>query len=540
MSKKEKKEKKSSSKKDHKRKDKKSKKHKKLKSYKRSDDHNSRNRSRNVNTPIDAVSQMLSVGMVLFPQLQSDLSGILMALDSGKQFQLLDNGDKFNSFLLQLFKHLPLKEKNSIWTKVDYSTKIRRYVMNSLLQNQVIEQPSTLSASKSLAIRAAKVIAPLMTKYPTLWNDISPLLYNFSSGEAVDVSGIEIYAIREGLCTFFQAIGAESETDDSMTFVLPMKSLSGQPSGKDVRKAVLYFADLFDFTKRSISELSIDVDLEIVPPEQSDSDNDDVSISSDSSASGDGDDSESVDVEYQGVARKGPSMPTKAELALAAKLSAKNTAMYLEGSDDDEDVGPAVVSRPPGGSSRGSLQSADNAPLGGATSSNRGQDGSGGGDGVALETLSGKESSGKLEREEWMLTPGERMPFGGDSTDPTMPSNRKFERGKLAKKSAEAIAAQREAEYEQYMNSEEGKEAEAVLEEYRKKRGPSLMQKHMDDVASKRAKTGSTALSEMRQKGFDRERDMSSHRQMGSDQARKLIEEAKGLDSRFSRSYARK
>lgn len=94
----------------------------------------------------------------------------------------------------------------------------------------------------------------------------------------------------------------------------------------------------------------------------------------------------------------------------------------------------------------------------------------------------------------------------GDSTDPTMPSNRKFERGKLAKKSAEAIAAQREAEYEQYMNSEEGKEAEAVLEEYRKKRGPSLMQKHMDDVASKRAKTGSTALSEMRQKGFDRER----------------------------------
>lgn len=45
-----------------------------------------------------------------------------------------------------------------------------------------------------------------------------------------------------------------------------------------------------------------------------------------------------------------------------------------------------------------------------------------------------------------------------------MPSNRKFERGKLAKKSAEQIAAQREAEYEIYMNSEEGKEAEAVLE----------------------------------------------------------------------------
>jgi hypothetical protein len=87
-----------------------------------------------------------------------------------------------------------------------------------------------------------------------------------------------------------------------------------------------------------------------------------------------------------------------------------------------------------------------------------------------------------------------------------MPANRKFERGKLAKKTAEAIAAQREFEHEQYMNSEEGKEAEAVLEEYRKKRGPSLMQKHQEDVAIKRAKTGSTALSEMRKKSFDRER----------------------------------
>ena len=87
-----------------------------------------------------------------------------------------------------------------------------------------------------------------------------------------------------------------------------------------------------------------------------------------------------------------------------------------------------------------------------------------------------------------------------------MPSNRKFERGKLAKKSAEQIAGQREAEYEAYMNSEEGKEAEAVLEEYRKKRGPTLVQRHHDEVAAKRAKSGSSGMSEMRKKGFDRER----------------------------------
>ena len=37
-----------------------------------------------------------------------------------------------------------------------------------------------------------------------------------------------------------------------------------------------------------------------------------------------------------------------------------------------------------------------------------------------------------------------------------------------------------------------------------------------------------------------KQQDMSSHRQMGTDQAKKLIEEAKNLDSRFSKSYARK
>ena len=87
-----------------------------------------------------------------------------------------------------------------------------------------------------------------------------------------------------------------------------------------------------------------------------------------------------------------------------------------------------------------------------------------------------------------------------------MPSNRKFVRGKLAKKSAEQLAAQREAEYESYINSEEGKAAEALIEEHRQKRGPSLMQQHQEGLATKRAKSGTTAFSELRNKGFDRDR----------------------------------
>lgn len=81
----------------------------------------------------------------------------------------------------------------------------------------------------------------------------------------------------------------------------------------------------------------------------------------------------------------------------------------------------------------------------------------------------------------------------------TAMANRKFERGKQTKKDAAALAAEREREYEAYLASDEGKQTEAVLQEYREKRGPSLVDRLRDEGGNKKAKVQDTRF-------FDRER----------------------------------
>ena len=287
-----KKEKKDNHKKDKKKKDKKSKKSKKSSKHEGDYKHKKRTVSER-RPPRNQLSELLSIGMVLFPQLQTDLSGIILALDSGKQFQLLENGDQFNSFLLKIFEQLPLKQMNNIWTKSERSLNLRQIVLHNLLQSEVIGQPNTLLIPETLAMRAAQSFAPLLTKFPSLWKDIIPLLNNFIAGEAVDVSGIEISAIKKGLCSFFHGIGAKKIVDDftdsneveSMIFMLPSKSTKGSASKEDVRKAIQYFAELFSFTKEKTAELSIDVAVADVPIAFAETEMSDSASSSDSSSS---------------------------------------------------------------------------------------------------------------------------------------------------------------------------------------------------------------------------------------------------------------
>lgn len=105
--------------------------------------------------------------------------------------------------------------------------------------------------------------------------------------------------------------------------------------------------------------------------------------------------------------------------------------------------------------------------------------------------------------------------------------SRKFQHGKEARKSAEVLQAQRDAEEEAYRNSEEGKRTQALLDEYREKRGPSLMEMHhISGVKRPDAKS----------RGFNREEDMSMHRKLSKQEAEAMVEQSKTLDSRFNRS----
>lgn len=81
-----------------------------------------------------------------------------------------------------------------------------------------------------------------------------------------------------------------------------------------------------------------------------------------------------------------------------------------------------------------------------------------------------------------MLTPGEANPFGGIKDG----ENRQFQHNKTAKKLAESVAAQREAMQQvEDPNSEEYKQTQALLEEYKAKRGPSLLDVHQSNKSQK-------------------------------------------------------
>ena len=79
--------------------------------------------------------------------------------------------------------------------------------------------------------------------------------------------------------------------------------------------------------------------------------------------------------------------------------------------------------------------------------------------------------------------------------------------------------------------SEEAQRTKAVLEEYRERRGASLMDRHAADRAV--ARKGELKSGERR--AFDRDVDVLGRRTVGQQQVEQLVEHARELDSRFDK-----
>eukprot|EP00607_Mallomonas_marina_P005460 CAMPEP_0182426114 /NCGR_PEP_ID=MMETSP1167-20130531/12592_1 /TAXON_ID=2988 /ORGANISM="Mallomonas Sp, Strain CCMP3275" /LENGTH=337 /DNA_ID=CAMNT_0024607323 /DNA_START=1 /DNA_END=1014 /DNA_ORIENTATION=+ len=131
------------------------------------------------------------------------------------------------------------------------------------------------------------------------------------------------------------------------------------------------------------------------------------------------------------------------------------------------------------------------------------------------------------EREEWMLTPGEAKHMAGLTE--SFGVSRGFQAGKVARKTAAELGRQREAEREREEDTEETKRTQAILQEYRELRGPSLMDAHLEKRKSNRPVSGDTT------RPFDRERDVLSRHAMDANAANRLVEQAKNLDTRFDK-----
>jgi len=132
-------------------------------------------------------------------------------------------------------------------------------------------------------------------------------------------------------------------------------------------------------------------------------------------------------------------------------------------------------------------------------------------------------------------------------------TNRKFQAGKGAKKAAEQMSIQREFQRQQQalqaaqsQAQHGGKEGfistDAVMQDYREKRGESLMEAHL----AKKARTTSSEVTtgvgsgKQQRRAFDREIDMASHSKMNEDKVSKLVQNAKELDDRFDKGSVQK
>jgi hypothetical protein len=147
-------------------------------------------------------------------------------------------------------------------------------------------------------------------------------------------------------------------------------------------------------------------------------------------------------------------------------------------------------------------------------------------------------------------------------------TNRKFQSGKQAKKLAEKMSIQREFQRQQQQLQEqqarsegplapgssasgvvgrgdksggsnnvgEAGTTEELLQEYRERRGVSLMDQHL----AKKAKIAPTELGTGERKAFDRERDLLSHGRMDSQKVASLVKGAKELDDRFDKAAVQK
>jgi len=135
-----------------------------------------------------------------------------------------------------------------------------------------------------------------------------------------------------------------------------------------------------------------------------------------------------------------------------------------------------------------------------------------------------------------MLVPGESF----TSLHETHGAARKFQDGKKMAALRRQQQQQQQQQQEgmgapQGVSAEEQARIDEVFEQYRVLRGPTLLEQHAAKQQGKGGGRGGRGSF-----SFDHERDVASHRtHVGGAEARKLVEDAKKLDSRFDRAVQR-
>ena len=316
------------------------------------------------------LSNVLSWGLLQFPELFNDIPMIMASLDAGQIISpaSLDN-KPLGIYLEKLLRHLPLKYlERQGWCKEKDSpiTSISGYILNELLLLKSIVQPSDLTPSQLLASRSAPaILRDAVTKYPDLKNDIPVLLSSLSDGGSVQLTGMEnreVSKILGGLLTSLGVKVCESDDEDDEEGSHTVKN-----SDTVERGALVYMVDAFkcaevfssldtndksnsvvyskklDVSSSSSSSSSKERDRRgentVISSKRisikSDDDSNPTSSSGGEESSDDGskdnyaDEKKKEEEERMVVHRVGPSMPSTSQLASAQQAAEVRTAQCM-------------------------------------------------------------------------------------------------------------------------------------------------------------------------------------------------------------------
>lgn len=192
-------------------KDKKS--HKSHKSSKR--DHaqsSSSSKSHRASIPEDEpLAVLLNNAILKFPKLLEELPSMISTLDAGQFISIESISDlEQRNLLTEIALKLPLHydKEDRLWFKNDKDISISGYILNFLLDDGCIKQPTELSISESIACQHGhwRTLMTLLSSYPELRTEFPQLLSVLRDGNCIDVDNIENETIREGLEKVFRSL----------------------------------------------------------------------------------------------------------------------------------------------------------------------------------------------------------------------------------------------------------------------------------------------------------------------------------------------
>lgn len=509
------------------------------------------------------ISNRLSWGLIRFPELIEQFPMIVSSLDQNEYVNVNNiRNSELRLFLENIMQLLPV-ELNEYrgWSRSDPDVFVGKYINRQLLTAGTVKAPSMLSQSEAAALRwGAPRILHILTSFPDLRTDLSGFLQNLLDGNSVQLDDMDNESLRDELSMFLKAIGLEEDTDGAMG--LPTSPGKLQQITECLSHLIYSFhsAEAFqslsnvgDSTIKPASEskqLGIadyehnTVDRRICDEgskgsnsnsnsNTSDSDDKDSSCSSSSS------DSDDIATTKRSARVVGPMIPSAAQLNEAQQLTKKYLSKaMIDTKEVEDDFGPSVAPLPAYDKEYLSrtvvpLGSSDQAaPIGFV--------------GLSAESSLVTASQGSgivcttedvVEREEWMMTPGENKTIAELYSATGSMGNRKFQTGKGAKQLADSYTARSadvsamkrrfgEDDDQIRVTEDDDGSPDAFGDDGR---GPSLMEQHLEGLKSKKV------CAPVGRQAFDRERDLLSRNKMDSKQAAQLADQAKQLSSRFGK-----